>query len=245
MLPTFQHRGPNLRAGTLDSATSFEYATSRLAVSRSSCRSTGAMSSTDEPPSGRSRGYLLGPHGEVAIEGYRLNQEAVAAFRFSSVPRSYASRMGDARDVGVIGAAGVHGAYAAITPAPARPYESSGRDRAAPELKAAPGAASEAGAPAPTESFLRESRRAERPGLGTEFAEEHGSHVEQVSFERAGSRPDTMLTLRYDDRQGLIALGIDVDRRGACASSDSSLREAANPFRENAFAEPPPGWRSR
>jgi hypothetical protein len=57
------------------------------------------------PASFAKRGYLVEPGGEVTIDGYRLNDAAVAAFRFSSVSASYASRMGDARDVGVIGVA--------------------------------------------------------------------------------------------------------------------------------------------
>jgi hypothetical protein len=87
---------------------------------------------------------------------------------------------------------------------------------------------------------MRESKRAERPGLGTEFAEEHDSRVVRVSFERASARPEAVLTLRYDDRRGLLALGIAVDgRRG----DDAWARETAVPFRRDAFAEPPPGWR--
>src|SRR5262249_57151594 len=51
------------------------------------------------------RGYVVDPYGRVTIDGYRLSQESVAAFRFSSVPRSYSAQMGSARDVGVIGVA--------------------------------------------------------------------------------------------------------------------------------------------
>jgi hypothetical protein len=57
------------------------------------------------PASLEKRGYLVLPHSDLAIDGFRLPQESVAAFRFSSVSRSYAARMGDDRDVGVIGVA--------------------------------------------------------------------------------------------------------------------------------------------
>jgi len=57
------------------------------------------------PASIAKHGYLLEARGTLTIDGYRLSQGAVAAFRFSSVPQSYASRMGDARDVGVVGLA--------------------------------------------------------------------------------------------------------------------------------------------
>jgi len=192
-----------------------------------------------EPAGWDKRGYLVEPHGEVAIDGYRLSTETVAAFRFSSVAHSYAARLGDARDVGVIGAA----IFPERAPRPPRPCASS-RERMAPEgaAKAGPGAASEDAAPAPPAAALG---RAERPGLGTEFAEQHDSRVEQVAFERARARPDALLTVRYDDRDGLLGLGVDVDGRGRQARDDAWLRERANPFRQDGFAAPPPGWHSR
>jgi len=52
-----------------------------------------------------------------------------------------------------------------------------------------------------------------------------------------------VLSLRYDDRDGLLALGIDVDRRWRTSANDRALREAADPFRGERFAQPPPGWR--
>ncbi len=205
----------------------------------------------DGRPAGwQKRGYIIEPHGQVTIDGYRLNEESVAAFRFSSVPRSYASRMGDARDVGVIGMAVFLERPPRYTPPLPMPYQSPSADRLGPEARseAAPGGPGESGAGAPSSeppsAALGKSRQAERPGLGTEFGEEHGSRVYQVSFERASSRPDAVLTLRYDDRPGLLALGIDADGRRWSSGEESWVREAANPFRRNSFAEPPPGWRS-
>jgi hypothetical protein len=84
----------------------------------------------------------------------------------------------------------------------------------------------------------------ERPGLGTGFGERHGSRVVEVAFERASSTPAAMLSLRYDDRPGLRALGIDVDGR-RLADRESWRREAAEPFRSDGFAEPPAGWTGR
>ena len=51
------------------------------------------------------RGYLVPPWGSVDIEGWRISRAQAAAFRFSSVPDSYAARTGSAREVGVIGVA--------------------------------------------------------------------------------------------------------------------------------------------
>jgi len=57
------------------------------------------------PGSVRHRGYLVMPFSSVTIDGFRRSQDAVAAFRFASVRDAYASKVGSARDVGVVGAA--------------------------------------------------------------------------------------------------------------------------------------------
>ena len=55
------------------------------------------------------RGYLVQPHGELEIDGFRQSVESVAAFRFGSVRGSYAGqKTGDTRNVGVIGLAFFH-----------------------------------------------------------------------------------------------------------------------------------------
>jgi hypothetical protein len=86
----------------------------------------------------------------------------------------------------------------------------------------------------------------QRPGLGTEFGEPVDSAVEQVSFVRADrATPKVLLGLRYNDRAGLLAIGIDVDGVGHDRLSDERLRRSADPFpaSDRAYASPPPGWR--
>ncbi len=246
LLPAFQHRGRTYVLGSLGQ----RYL---LRVRNGTGYRAEVVASVDgrdvidgRPAAWEKRGYVVEPYGEVTIDGFRLSEGAVAAFRFSSVPRSYASRMGDARDVGVVGVA-VFPERRPPPPPPPLPYQAPGGDAQRPEARseAAPGAAeSQAGAPAPSsKKALRGDLSRERRGLGTEFGEEHGSPVHQVAFERASARPGAVLTLRYDDREGLLALGIDVRRRLSSAGEDAWMREAASPFRHDAFAEPPPGWR--
>jgi hypothetical protein len=179
------------------------------------------------------RGYLVDAYGTITIDGYRLSQDAVAAFRFSSVPRSYAALEGDPRDVGVIGVAAFR-EREILRPRPTEPKLRSG---------AAPAPPAQAGASDAAPSSARSLGGAEasrRPGLGTEFGEEHASHVQLVPFERASPRPDVVLTVRYDDRAGLLAAGVDVDRR---RPDEVELRRTADPFRRNVgYARPPPGW---
>jgi hypothetical protein len=52
------------------------------------------------------RGYLIEPHRQLVVEGFRQSTDAVAAFRFGPVRDSYANqKYGDTRNVGVIGVA--------------------------------------------------------------------------------------------------------------------------------------------
>jgi hypothetical protein len=210
------------------------------------------------------RGYIVQPYGEVVIDGFRLNNESVAAFRFSDVRHSYAAKMGDARDVGVIGVA-VFPERVRVFPQPYQAYsglntQTSPRaedgvsqsgdvggaaDRAPePEASGALGAA-QAPPPSAATKSMEARRSANRPGLGTEFGEQRESHVQEIEFERASESPAAMLVLRYNDCQGLRNTGIDVSR--CCPNRyDVGLRETSEPFRRDPpFSQPPPGWTGR
>ena len=243
-LPTYLHRGRVYVMGTLGR----RYL---VRVRNGSPRRAEVVVSVDgrdvvdgRPASFDRRGYVVNPWGEVVIDGYRLSEDSVAAFRFGTVSRSYASRMGDARDVGVVGVAVFPERERPRPPPPYVPYGTP-RDRAESEPRAgaapAPEARSSDAAPSARAPDAHHER-AERPGLGTEFGEERESHVVEVPFERARSRPDVVLAVRYDDRAGLVALGIDVDRHHPHDDRDAWLRESATPFRGSGFAQPPPGW---
>lgn len=191
------------------------------------------------------RGYVVEPWGELIVDGFRVSEGAVAAFRFSSVPRSYAARKGDARDVGVVGVA-VFPERQPPDPLAAAPWrdrapEAPASKGATPDARDAPPAPSETGASASAQEARAERRAAPRPGLGTEFGEERTSPVTRVPFERASARPDAVLTLRYDDRAGLLAQGVDVDGERWARREEARRREAATPFRGE-YCEPPAGW---
>ncbi len=54
----------------------------------------------------KKRGYILRPHGRIAIDGFRQSMDKVAAFRFGSVRESYAhQKYHNSSNVGVIGIA--------------------------------------------------------------------------------------------------------------------------------------------
>jgi hypothetical protein len=179
-----------------------------------------------KPGSFDKRGYLVPAFGSAEIDGWRISQREAAAFRFSTVPQSYAALTGNGRDVGVIGVA--------IFPEKQHRPLYLGRAERAPSAAAPPSANIE-GAPAPM-------KRAERPGLGTEFGEAVSSNVTEVPFERARPRPDVIVGARYNDREGLVAIGIDVDGN---VMSETEIRQSADPFPvvDRGYAQPPPGWR--
>jgi hypothetical protein len=256
-LPTFDHRGRTYVLGEPGQ----RYL---LRVRNGSGQRVEVVASVDgrdvtdgRPAAFERRGYLVEPYGEVTIDGYRLSQASVAAFRFGSVARSYAASKGDARDVGVIGVAVFPERAPIVRRQPPYPYpypypwgwdappgyEYEPRSGAAP----APAPRSEAQAEGKASRAPSSAMRGDegsRPGLGTEFGEQHGSPVQEVAFERASSRPAAVLTLRYDDRRGLVAAGVDLDRWGWDRGDERRRREHANPFRaEGPYAEPPPGWR--
>jgi len=224
-LPTFLHGGRTYVLGTAGR----RY---QVRVRNQSGRRAEVVVSVDGrdvldggPSSQEKRGYLVDANGEVRIEGYRLSERSVAAFRFGTVSRSYAALEGDAREVGVIGVA--------VFPE-RRPWPAPLRESPAREESASP-------APAYHES-LGAARTEERPGLGTTFGEERDSKVRQVAFLRESSRPSAVLTLRYDDRPGLLAAGVDLDGRN-CGTDDARLRRTADPFRRDTrFAPPPRNW---
>jgi hypothetical protein len=122
------------------------------------------------------RGYLVMPFSSIDIDGFRISTEEVAAFRFSSVARSYAGRKGKARNVGVIGLA--------VFEEKADPVIA--RREMEPRQKA--GRASSRFDDAPSASAPEQ----ERPGLGTEFGEHRSSAVSFTAFERANPRTTTL-----------------------------------------------------
>ncbi len=207
------------------------------------------------------RGYILPAYGDTTIEGFRTSLDDVATFRFSSVANSYAGRLGEARDVGVIGVAFFpeQAPVAVAQPAPAPPMYEPPRSRATPSPRSlseydigggsgsapspAAGAAaspSVQSAPAPKEAEAADEP-AKRRGLGTEFGEARASRVETTEFVRASSsHPGQIVSVRYNDRAGLVALGIAIPQPYAAVDRDQHLRETADPFRANRFAQPPP-----
>lgn len=82
-------------------------------------------------------------------------------------------------------------------------------------------------------------RKKSRAGLGTQWGEERYSAVDYTTFERANpSVPTAMAELRYNDSEGLRALGIQL--QPAPDADELMERETADPFpAARGFATPP------
>jgi len=235
------------------------------------------------------RGYLVPAYGQVDIDGWRISRAEAAAFRFSTVPESYAARTGNAREVGVIGVAVFPERYLPPPPIARRPpplypryapqypqyddYRTAPRDgvdelggvgagRSSPEAesRSAEPPRSPAAAPAPAARSMMDEGGAgayadrmpekksarERSGLGTEYGEAVRSPTYEVEFVRANAaRPSAILGLRYNDHDGLYAMGIDVDGPDWASAREEDLRRTADPFpaADRRYAAPPAGWR--
>ena len=204
---------------------------------------------------------------EVGVIGVAVFPERLVPPRPVYVPRAYPSDEQPRRferhdDIGDLGALPPNqsGSYAApkasrsqapiadAAPAPGSSPRSPAPPQLSPPARSKASAAQEAESSAAPEfgSFAEaEPAPRRRPGLGTEFGEAVTSPVQEVSFARANvTHPVVVLGARYNDREGLLALGIDVDR---CCSGDDdlSLRQTATPFPggDRRYAAPPAGWR--
>ena len=131
-------------------------------------------------------GYVLEPWQSTEVTGWRKSLSDVAAFGFAELPDSYAARTGRPDNVGVIGVAVFR--ERRITTA------QSIADRVQRKVEAAESQA----AAAPST----------RQALGTSHGPRESSQVVRTNFERASSQPDEIVTLRYDRRENLIALGV-------------------------------------
>jgi hypothetical protein len=208
-----------------------------------------------QPADVAKNGYLVPAWGSVDIDGWRISHEQAAAFRFSSVAASYAARTGAGREVGVVGVAVFPEKRLPPPPAvrapqrldapPAPPCcgepEDSSEGSTLGSLHDSRAAQGAPQASAPVTRAFREADKAkdDRPGLGTEYGEAVASQIHEVQFERQSPRPAATLGCRYNDRAGLLAMGIDVDR-----VAEAQLRRTAEPFPgvDRQFAPPPPGW---
>jgi hypothetical protein len=258
-LPTFWHEGQRFVLGHYGE----RYA---VRIRNHSARRVEAVLSVDgrDAVSGRrgdyatQRGYLLEPYGSVLVTGFRRSLDEVATFRFTSPSDSYSARMGTPENVGIVGVAFFpekqwyrerplplaederrpmsRKGRAPRPSAPGKPSGTASRNsESAPS--AAPRSRSE-GASAPRDAYSEGASDGSRDHLGTSYGEYRDSHVTEVPFERQDRRrPSTLITLRYDDEEGLRSRGIRVDPDPPSWGWRDREPQA---FPDSRFAPPPP-----
>ena len=176
----------------------------------------GVNAVTGETASPDQSGYVIEPGGYVTVQGWRKDLNRTAAFYFSDPEASYAARTGRPDDLGVIGVAlfrerpierqGWFSRDRRTAPPPSRETAEANAAGKATDSRAA---SSDAAAPAMQE-----------PSLGTGHGRGEYSPVQQVEFERAGTRPDELVAIRYERRETLVAMGVLPRTRHALRDPD-------------------------
>jgi hypothetical protein len=175
-------------------------------------------------------GYVIDGWGSVDISGWRKSLERTAAFYFTDLGDSYAARTGRPNNVGVIGVAVFRERVRAVYVPPRERISEGDRSASTDAIPAPPMPQSQSAAP------LRDEARAQaaEPGrndaaakalgspLGTGHGRSEASYASRVTFERASSSPAQMVTVQYDRRDNLVALGVIPEVRYA--------RRAPQPF---------------
>lgn len=188
-----------------------------------------------ERDAGRGRMYVLDPWQRTTVRGWRTSLREVRQFTFVDERASYAARSGQANEkMGWIEVAAYRerSPYVVSAPRPApprpEPYEPEGEATAKSEAPAPSSARDSAEAASP--SVLGGARARSYPGTG--WGRRTVDPVVLVSFDPE-SAPSERVTLRYEYRPALVALGV-LPRR--VPSRDRLWeREHAEP----GFARPP------
>ena len=147
-------------------------------------------------------GYVFGSWAAYDITGWRKSNQQIAAFTFTSVPKSYAARTGRPENVGIIGVALFRErAYPPIAMAQAP---------AAAPARAEESAADAAGSLSRENAADRKDSnpKAAASSLGTGHGQRETSVVVNVNFEREQSQPNEVIRIRYDSRENLLAMGV-------------------------------------
>lgn len=169
-------------------------------------------------------GYVLDPWGSVEIAGWRKSLSRTAAFYFTDLGDSYAARTGRPQNVGVIGVAVFQERPKRIVQ---REYDYRERfarkDAAADSGATSERAEAQGGAagyprsspPAPAASAAEAAPRREYADemkslgkLGTGHGRSEDSRVTVTQFDRATSQPAETVSIQYDRRENLLAMGV-------------------------------------
>ncbi len=155
-------------------------------------------------------GYVLDPYEVTEVTGWRKSMSEVAAFYFTALADSYAARTGRPDNVGVIGVAVYREKQEPrYWPAPqsAVPMERNSSDSATGML---------------SEKSLRKEER-----LGTGHGEREHSKVAYTEFKRESDNPYEIISIYYDSKVNLVAMGVIPKQPICCPSSPKPFPASA------------------
>ena len=199
-LPEYRHRGQEWIAGVPGHRYSIRLANTsgeRVLVVLSVDGVNAVTGQTAAPSQG---GYVLEPWETAEIAGWRKSLDDVAQFVFTDLPDSYAARTGRPDNVGVVGIAVFRERRPVSAPAPPPVAMNQARRESAADSAKAEAPSARADGMAAAEAMPQR--------LGTGHGQREWAPVGQTEFERAGSRPQQVSQLRYDDAGALAAMGI-------------------------------------
>jgi len=187
-------------------------------------------------------GYIIRPYSSIVIQGWRLDNESVARFKFDEKMNSYAAKKGKSRNIGIIGAAVFYEKRKTLTRFLRSVvdnndinYHFSDRGYTIQNCSSETSFS--------TKSSGRRSSKSggdEVKSLGTAFGKKIASEVININFERESENPNEVLSIRYNNREGLEALGIPVAQP---LLEELQERETAVPFEDiGGGCTPPNDW---
>lgn len=151
------------------------------------------------------RKWVIGPHQSITISGWQTSMAQARRFFFTSEDRSYAGRLGQPDNIGVISAVFFRERTPVITPLTLAQAGSAGRSDAAREAPA-PGAPPERGAAgglAKSESATVSRDDYAATGIG-----ERTDHPVSLVHLDLEASPAASIDVRYEYREQLVRLGV-------------------------------------
>ena len=153
-------------------------------------------------------GYVLDAYSSAEIAGWRTSRSRTAAFFFTTLANSYATRTGRPDNVGVIG-------VAVFRERPRVMQQFGGklerRNQALDETDRAASASGSASSPAPSADMKDAGALAEKKAqIGTGYGRSETSYVQYTDFQRASETPSETISIYYDSYENLLAQGVPV-----------------------------------
>ena len=184
---------------------------------------------TGDTASPTQSGYVLAAYECTDINGWRKSQSATAAFYFTTLADSYATRTGRPDNLGVIGVAFFRERAERVVrkEAPAKVAGSPAPEPLARKDSPAGGAMAEGrlgSAQTATDSVAAnrpEPAPAPMAKIGTGWGRQESSYVQTTRFERESSTPNETVAINYDRHENLVAMGI---------LPPPSIARSVNPF---------------